>query len=295
MDRSDLIHEFVQRWRKALNATCFSWWAGLGLLVWVGLVGCAPPGFSSDGRKALTDWPRYQVGDLNYFRSENPGTPAGPRVIYVHGTPGEASGWLSYLQTPVPGTESIAVDRLGFGQSLPDGIQQASPSFAKQAQAIEPLLVERNGQWPILVGHSLGGPIVARLAADAPDRVGGVVILAGSLDPSLEEIQWFNRAAATPGLRLLIPKPIRISNTEIFAACEQTQLLADVLDQIRCPVVIIHGTEDTLVPYANVAYMQQTIKNARSLEVIRLENEGHFLPWRREPEIRAAVQKLLKQ
>lgn len=254
------------------------------------LTGCTFPGFDDDLRQAMNQFPSQRAGDLNYFAAGDTKT---QRVIYVHGTPGDASGWANYLQNPIPETESIAIDRLGFGRSLPDGKQQAVVSFNDQADAIKPLLVKRDGRWPILVGHSLGGPIVAKLAANAPDRVGGIVILAGSLDPGLEEIKWFNRAAATPVLRLIIPKPLRISNTEIFAAREQTQSLAKVLDQVRCPVVIVHGTEDHLVPYANVAYMQQTLTNAERVQVIKLENEGHFLPWRREAEVRAAIESLL--
>ena len=99
-------------------------------------------------------------------------------LIYVHGTPGSASAFRRYLRDPIPDTRTIAYDRPGFGETEP---RDPVVSFEAQARVIEPLLrPSEDGRWPILVGHSLGGPIIARAAADYPDRVGGLVIVAGS-------------------------------------------------------------------------------------------------------------------
>jgi len=117
------------------------------------------------------------TGNVAYLAA---GDPEGPRLIFVHGTPGDCGAWLDYLADPVPGWESLAIDRPGFGASDPPG---AVASLQLQAAAIEPLLVERRGRWPILIGHSLGGPIVARVATDDPTRVGGLLIVAGNLAP----------------------------------------------------------------------------------------------------------------
>ena len=91
-------------------------------------------------------------------------------MILVHGTPGDATAWTDYLETPIDGAEMIAVDRPGFGCSTP---RTAVPSLEAQARALEPLLVERGGAWPILVGHSQGGPIIVRTAIDYPDASAG--------------------------------------------------------------------------------------------------------------------------
>ncbi len=97
---------------------------------------------------------------ISYLRAGDPG---GQRVIFVHGTPGEARGWADFLLHVRPGFEYIAIDRPGFGESGPAG---AVVSLAAQAQALAPLLVARDGRWPILVGHSLGGPVVVHAALD---------------------------------------------------------------------------------------------------------------------------------
>ncbi|MEO1279035.1 MAG: alpha/beta hydrolase [Planctomycetota bacterium] len=221
---------------------------------------------------------------VSYVRSGNKDD---PRVIYVHGTPGDAGAFAEFVRTPIEGVESISVDRPGFGQTG----GPALPSFADQAAAIEPLLVEREGRWPVLVGHSLGGPIVARLAADHPDRVSAIVITAGSLDPELENPRWFNYVAI--GLYPIIPRMFRVSNAEIFAAREETKELALVLDQVQCPVYIVHGTKDNLVPYANVAYMERSFTNAASVDVVTVDKVGHFILWSHEELVRETIERAI--
>ena len=221
---------------------------------------------------------------VEYFRA---GDPDGRRVIYVHGTPGDATNFAGFLSEPIAGLEHVAVDRLGFGRSDP----RAVTGFAEQAASLGPLLVERGGRWPILVGHSLGGPIVARLAADHPERVGGLVIVSGSLDPALEKPRWFNHVGDTWLARPVMGRALRNSNDELMAAPKETRELDAILDRVTCPVVVIHGTRDKLVPAANVDYMRGRWADA---EFVVLEGENHFIPWTRPETIRGAVEKLAR-
>lgn len=212
-----------------------------------------------------------------------------PRVIYIHGTPGDATGWADFLVTPVPGLESIAVDRAGFGKSAPKGAQT---SFQLQADAIAPLLVERAGKWPILVGHSLGGPIAARIAADNPGKVRGIIIVAGSLDPAMETGGFWQSVGTSSLARALMPRVLDNSMGELDAAKRETTLLKSVLANITCPIIVIHGTADDLVPYANVEYISLECINAASVDVVKLGKQNHFIPWERPDVIRAAIEKM---
>ena len=65
--------------------------------------------------------------------------------------------------------------------------------------------------------------------------------------------------------------------------------------EIRCPVAIVHGTDDELVPYGNVAYMQAHLTRAKSVNVVTLEGAGHLLPWRRSAQVREALIRLIGQ
>ncbi len=216
------------------------------------------------------------------------GDSEGRRVILVHGTPGSHAEWKRYLLSPSPGVELIALDRPGFGSSEP---ACAVPSLAAQAAAIEPLLVERNGHYPLLVGHSLGGPVIARVAADYPERVGGLLVLAGNLDPHLEKLHWYNDLAAL--VSPLLSRSLRNSNDELGPQRTELEALAPLLSRITCPVWIVHGSEDSLVPFANAEYLEKSLVNAATVERVNLPGEDHFFIWTRPEVVRAVLERAL--
>jgi pimeloyl-ACP methyl ester carboxylesterase/membrane protein DedA with SNARE-associated domain len=203
------------------------------------------------------------------------GNPAGPRLILVHGTPGQATGWVDYLLDPPPGLEVVALDRPGFGRSGPD---RAVATLGAQAAAVVALLPV-DGRPVVLLGHSLGGPVIARVAAEHPTRVHALVLLAGSLDPAQETIHPAQRVGAWGPVRCLLPRAIRNANAELMALKPELEALAPMLPRIRAKVVIVHGTLDDLVPMANVPFIEARLTGARCVRTIRLEGRNHFLPW----------------
>ena len=220
--------------------------------------------------------------------SRGPGD--GRRVIFVHGTPGSATAFEHYIARPPAGVEAIAVDRPGFGETRPNA---AVTSLKDQAAAIAPLLVERQGHWPILVGHSLGGPIIAQVAADNPGKVGGLLILAGSLDPAQEQTLAIQHVGEWPLIRSMLPSMLRNANRELMALKPQLEALAPRLAALRCPVRVVHGTKDTNVPYANVAFLRGHLTGAASFDVKTLPGQNHFIVWNEEPVVRDALARLL--
>ena len=152
-------------------------WSALSVIV--GTLGLAPTGLRAADASIDTLRHHIIVGAplntaLSYLQA---GNPTAPRLILVHGTPGSDSGWSDYLTNPAPGAEVVALDRPGFGDSGPEG---AVTSLEAQAAAVYALF-PTDGRRVVLLGHSLGGPIVARVAAEHPDRVAAVVLLAASL------------------------------------------------------------------------------------------------------------------
>lgn len=227
------------------------------------------------------------TGSLSYLRSGDPG---GRRMVFVHGTPGSAEGWLDFISEPIaPGWEVVAVDRPGFGHSDP---KWAVTSLADQGDALVPLLEARRSRRPVLVGHSLGGPIVLRAAIDHPELVGAVVVLSGNVDPALEELAWYNAVAAA--IEPVLPRSLRNSNHELVPQKAELEVLSDGLAGIRCPVLIVHGAKDTLVPVANADYLAKALVNAQVTRVT-LPEHGHLLPWRAEDEVRAAIERFVAE
>jgi len=214
--------------------------------------------------------------------------PAARRIIFVHGSPGDWKAWADYLVEPPGAYDLIAIDRPGFG----DSGTAAVTSFAEQARAIEPFLTEQGGGWPILVGHSLGGPIIARVAAEHPDRVGGLIITAGSLDPAFEAPRWYTRLFNSSLTRWVLPGALKQSNLEMLTTLSETQSLAPMLAQVTCPVIVVHGAKDNLVPAANLEYQRRMFINARTTEFILLPKQGHFIPWENEQIVRELIVKM---
>lgn len=265
----------MRRGHAALGRT------GSAIAVVLSTLGCAPPG------------PARPVADVEAVRQSRDalsalvaGDPRGPRVLLVHGTPGSAAGWADYVLAPPPGLEIVAVDRPGFGRSAPQG---AVTSLAAQAEALAAWL-PADGRRTVLLGHSLGGPIVARLAAERPERIAAVVLLSASLDPALEKIHPLQPLGAWAPLRALLPRAIRNANAELMALRAELVALEALLPRITAPVLIVHGTADDLVPVGNVPFMQARLRSARCLATRLLDGGNHFLPWNSAAVVRAAIE-----
>lgn len=82
------------------------------------------------------------------------GRPGGPRVLLVHGVGANAASWWRVGSGVAElGAQATAVDLRGHGRS------PASTSYAFGDHAADLALLGEG--WDVVVGHSLGGPIVA--------------------------------------------------------------------------------------------------------------------------------------
>lgn len=223
------------------------------------------------------------MGDLAWFSGGEEASGLEQTVIFVHGTPGSATAWKDYIHNVPPGFRFISIDRPGFGNSEPEAV----PELERQALVLGALMKDQEAP-VILVGHSLGGPIIAQAAIDYPEQVGALVILAGSLDPALEKINPLQHVGKWWPVSSLLPRALYNANLEIFALEIELENLAKNLHLIEIPVLIVHGTQDRLVPYDNVAYMKQKLTNAR-VDVVTLEGQNHFLPWNSREAVDQAI------
>ena len=216
-----------------------------------------------------------------------------PLVLFVHGSPGSLSAFIRFLADTVLLQKAllISTDRPGFGHS-DFGI--AEPSLEKQALALKPILERYKGNRPIvLVGHSLGGPLIVRMAMTYPELVDGLIIVAGSVDPDLEPNEtWFRAPLATPFLSWILPRSFRASNEEIYKLKPELQQMLPYWKNITCPVIVIHGKKDELVPFENVDFAKKMLVNA-PVEFMINENMNHFVPWSNPEMIREAVLRMV--
>ena len=214
-----------------------------------------------------------------------------PLIVFVHGSPGSWSAFRDYLKDSElrSAARLVAVDRPGFGQSNPG---QPEPSLKRQAELLSPVLRIPNARC-ILVGHSLGGPVIVRIAMDYPEQVQGLVIVAGSVDPDQERLEWYHKVADYRVVRWILPRDWDVSNQEILPLAGELQEMLPLWTQVRAPTLLVHGDEDGLVPYANVAFAVAQLTNA-SARVVRVEQGDHFILWSREELVRDAALALLR-
>jgi len=218
-----------------------------------------------------------------------------PLVVFVHGSPGSLSAFIDFMADTalLKHAQLITVDRAGFGES---NFGYAEKSLEKQAEYLKPILQKHKNNKPvILVGHSLGGPVIVRMAMDDQPLIDGLVIVAGSIDPELEPHEaWFRAPLTTPFLRWIIPRSFRASNLEIYKLKPELEKMIPLWKNITCPVVVIQGKKDDLVSPANADFAKKMLVSAASVNFILKEDMNHFVPWQHPELIRGAILDLLK-
>jgi pimeloyl-ACP methyl ester carboxylesterase len=247
-----------------------------------------------DSKKVKGELDRYNTGyrTINYAKA---GDPSKPLVLFIHGSPGSLEAFIHFLadSTLLQHAFLVTTDRPGFGYS---NFGNAEPSLEKQAEALKPILLKYKSNKPvILVGHSLGGPLIARMAIDYPELVDGLVIVAGSIDPDLEPDEtWFRAPLATPFLSWILPRSFRASNEEIYRLKPELQEMLPLWKNITCPVIVIQGSKDVLVPKENADFARKMLVNA-PVEFVLVDGMNHFVPWSNPELIRDAVMTLLSK
>ena len=220
----------------------------------------------------------------------------GPAVLMLHGSGAGVSGWANWRGIiPVLSQEFrvIAPDLVGFGYTeTPDDLEFAIfDTWIDQIVALlDALGIERTH----LVGNSFGGGLSLHLATRHPELVDRVVLMgAGGVaqpmndnlrqlwtyKPSVEnmktimDIMAFDRSLVTDELaelryRATIRPGAQEAFERVFPEPLQRHLDAQVvgdeaLQAITQEVLILHGRDDRVVPFANSLHMFEMIPNAQ--------------------------------
>lgn len=196
-------------------------------------------------------------------------------VVFIHGSPGSWKAWARFLDAPglVGFGPRIALDRPGFGGSGAGDLMLDLRSQAAVLAAAMPV-----GPPAILVGHSLGGPLIAWMAIDHPDKVCGGVMVAGSVAPDLEAPRWYNQLANTWIASWFVRKEMLWSNREMLVLRQQLELLNAHWGDLRRPMIAIQGDKDTLVDQHTADYLEAHAPR-RWMRVVRATGMDHFQLW----------------
>jgi len=201
-----------------------------------------------------------------------------PVVVFIHGAPGAWDAFAGFLMNRRLRDRArlISVDRPGYGRS---GLGIPERSLTVQAAVISHVFKHNPiGQKAILVGHSYGGPVAAKMAIDYPDLVAGLVLIAPSVDPSLEETKWYQVPAHWKLISWAIPRDLYSTNEEILPLRNELKKLEDEWGLLRLPITVIQGGLDKLVPKENADFIERAAA-ASNPKIQRYPNLNHFIPW----------------
>ena len=269
--------------------------SGLLLLSWMILSqGCLR--FRISDGKAIENFKQrnitLQTGTL-LFEGRNihyayTGNDSLPTLFLIHGTPGSWTAFEDYLKDTalLKVCRVVSIDRPGFGYS-----DFGRPmNLAEQSRYLLPLVDSlQNGQPFYLAGHSLGGPLVVKMAADRPTVFSGILLISGSIDPALEPKEKWRSFMALFPFRYLLPGAFRPSNTELIWFKKDVVSLSADFSKVVCPVFLVHGRKDRWVPPGTVAYGIRKLTGAACIESLMIDEGNHFIPWTHRPAVTKAL------
>ena len=218
-----------------------------------------------------------------------------PLFIFIHGTPGSASGFKDYLADTSLSNhiQMISVDRPGFGYS---DFGKSVKALEDQSRYLKPML-ERHASAPkiFLVGHSLGGPVIARMAMDYEELMNGLIMLAPSIAPELEPFEWYRKPMDWAAIRWAIPTVMRVSNQEVLPVKGDLTKMLPLWNKITIPVVVLQGEKDVLVPKENAFFAKQMLINSERVDIYMLPNENHFIVWSQYDKVVELIMKEIEE
>jgi pimeloyl-ACP methyl ester carboxylesterase len=231
-----------------------------------------------------------------------------PPILLVHGLGGRWQNWLENIPRLAREHRVVAVDLPGFGHSQ---LPVAEISIAGYATALERVIDLLELESPLVAGNSLGGLVAAELALRHPARVGSLAFVsaacltASELQPRIAQLALLagGRIAGTllrgPGATIKRPRarhmlfagvlrhPTLIATDTLFElaggsrppgtvpalAALSAHDISGELEAIAKPVLVLHGRNDMLIPFADGERIARAIPGAR---IVAFEDTGHM-------------------
>jgi pimeloyl-ACP methyl ester carboxylesterase len=105
---------------------------------------------------------------------------AGSTIVFVHGWTCDSSSWDGQVPAFAKDHRVITLDLPGHGRS--ESPRDGKISMDVFARAVEAVRAEAGADRIVLVGHSMGAPVIRQYAHLYPERVAGLVAVDGPLD-----------------------------------------------------------------------------------------------------------------
>ncbi|MBW8362731.1 MAG: lysophospholipase [Kaistella sp.] len=191
--------------------------------------------------KTVEPEPGAKINYLHFLVDEPKGV-----VIYLKGNTKSIKGWGKFaIDFTRLGYDVIMMDYRGFGKSTGRRTMEA---MKKDSQFIYEIVKKEFSEEKIVVyGRSLGAGFAARLASKNQPRL---LILTSPLYSFLRTIHRY--------LPFMPARPFLRYNLPTF----------QYLKNVRCPIKIIHGSDDSLVPISTAVHLSEINPKLTRLYVI---------------------------
>ena len=121
----------------------------------------------------------------------------GPDIVLIHGASGNMRDFTHDLMGRLtPRFRVTVLDRPGLGHS--DRLDRDGASIFEQADVIVAALDALGVVRPLVLGHSYGGAVALAMATRHPDRVAGLILLAGASHPWHTPLSRYYRVLSHP-------------------------------------------------------------------------------------------------
>ena len=226
----------------------------------------------------------------------------GPLLILIAGV--GYGGWVFQHQVPdlASGFDTVTFDNRGVGGSEKPDEPYAIELFARDTLGLmDALEIDRAH----VLGVSQGGMTALQMALDAPERIDKLVLCATTHGgpnityPDMEVIQFLAQRSGNTeerfqkGFQLSFSEDFLASNPPVLERIRkrlvetrqpdyayQRQAMAPIgfnveprLDEIEHPALVITGSADRVVPFANCERLADKLPNA---ELETLDGAGHL-------------------
>ena len=240
-------------------------------------------------------------------------------LILIHGFPFDHTMWFSTIASLGSKAKVLAPDLPGFGKSPLLG--EETPSMEAYAQFLLRQLDENNYEKATIAGMSMGGYVALAFAERYPERMCGLGLISSQAAADSEEarhgrkemIKNIKAKGTSAVTETIIPKmfsEVARANIELTKYPQQgaenagregliwaVQAMAvrrdriNVLAELRCPVLIAHGTEDKIVPIAKVRAMIDVCHKPIFVEI---PGAGHASPLEAPDQVAYGLGRLVQ-
>lgn len=228
-------------------------------------------------------------------------------VVFVHGWSCDMTSWRAQVQAFQGRARMLFVDLPGHGKSDRPAVDYTMDRFAS---AVEAVMRDAGVERALLVGHSMGTPVVRQFWRRYPEKTIGIVAVDGALHSTFKDAsqaEVFAAMFAGPDFAKAMdrfldatfssftPETVRSDVRKMTSGATQQVAVSAIRNQfdpaiwkddaIRVPLLLIVAKS----PMWNADYFAYVRTLNPAAEIVEIPDAGHFVMMEKPAEVNAAL------